>query len=328
MSFQEEYRLITESVGTKKLPASVLSLSGKDVLDFIQRLSTNDVLTVKEGTSELTILVSDKAKIIDCITLLNRGNDYLLIPESGDANKVHLWLDKFLFTEDVQMLNISSEYEHWIVVGKDVPEWLKSKFNIEIQDQPKLFTSTIVDEKNCIIYKDLLWNDNVFHLLIERNEGKILLNDTIADVGLETLRIENSVPKYGYELTEQVNPLEAGLERFISWTKGCYIGQEVIARIDTYKKLQRKLTSFIIEGNAQSIKPGKIVSNSEEVGWTTSHTWSPKLQKHIALGYLKLHALTETLQFKNDDIESVAITIKEDFTKPFYCHSESPVSSG
>ncbi len=312
MSFQEEYRLLTESVGVKKLPASVLLLSGKDVLDFIQRLSTNDVLSVKEGTTEFTVLVSDKAKIVDCVTIVNRGIDYLIIPESGDANKVHLWLDKFLFTEDVLMKNISHEFEHWLVVGNDVPRWIKSKINIEMHDGVKTVTSTKIEGVNCFIYKDFVWNDSAYHIFIEKNDGKIYFDENVSDYTLDTLRIENNIPKYGFELTEQVNPLEAGLDRFISWTKGCYIGQEVVARIDTYKKLQRKLTSFTLEGNEQQIKPGKILFNDEEAGWTTSHTWSPKLQKQIALGFLKFHAMNEPLQFKNDDIESMPITIRSE----------------
>ncbi len=79
---------------------------------------------------------------------------------------------------------------------------------------------------------------------------------------LEIHRIESGFPVYGRELIEDVNPLEAGLERFVSLTKGCYIGQEVIARLDTYKKLQKRLMGLLL-GDDSCVVPGARVSVQE-----------------------------------------------------------------
>ena len=116
-------------------------------------------------------------------------------------------------------------------------------------------------------------------------------NVGIQEVGfdaVELLRVESGVPKSGKEITDQVNPLEAGLGRFISSTKGCYIGQEVVARLDTYKKLQRTLKGFIFPEKYQDTTPGTLIVGGTQVGWTTSHVLSAQIGKHVALGYIKI----------------------------------------
>jgi aminomethyltransferase len=104
---------------------------------------------------------------------------------------------------------------------------------------------------------------------------------------LEIHRIERGFPVYGKELTEDVNPLEAGLERFVSFTKGCYIGQEVIARLDTYKKLQKRLVGLLLDENAVVRQGARVTAQGNEVGWVTSAAQSPRLNRTIALAYVR-----------------------------------------
>ena len=118
---------------------------------------------------------------------------------------------------------------------------------------------------------------------------------------MESLRIEQGIPYIDKELSEQVNPLEAGIESQISFTKGCYIGQEVIARIDTYKKLQKKLAGFIVDSaDAVPILDGSMIfQNDQEVGRVTSSTWSYGLRRTIALGYIQTTIESSLVQIRN-----------------------------
>jgi folate-binding protein YgfZ len=104
---------------------------------------------------------------------------------------------------------------------------------------------------------------------------------------LEMLRIEAGIPIYGREVTDNTIPIEANLDAAISYTKGCYIGQEVISRIDARGHVNRKLVGFLLAGDRLPESGAKVVSPQREVGWVTSATYSPARRQNIALGYVR-----------------------------------------
>ena len=104
----------------------------------------------------------------------------------------------------------------------------------------------------------------------------------------ETARIEAGLPRLGPDINERIVPPEANLEGIaFSLTKGCYPGQEVVARMDTYGAVKRRLVGLVIEGTEkdQPETGAKLFSGTREVGWVSSATFSPLLQKPIALGF-------------------------------------------
>ncbi|HLG22542.1 MAG TPA: glycine cleavage T C-terminal barrel domain-containing protein, partial [Candidatus Manganitrophaceae bacterium] len=110
----------------------------------------------------------------------------------------------------------------------------------------------------------------------------------VGQAALETLRIEAGRPRYGTDIDEHIIPIEAGLEaEAISYTKGCYPGQEVIARIQTYGHVNKHLSGLIIEGKTLPQKGDKVFQEEKELGWITSATLSPFVGKVIAMGYLR-----------------------------------------
>ena len=105
---------------------------------------------------------------------------------------------------------------------------------------------------------------------------------------LETLRIEEAVPKWGADMDENTIPNEAGLEaRAISYDKGCYIGQETIARIKTYGHVNRRLVQIAIAGESVPARGDKILAEGREVGQVTSAIRSSRLGKPLTLGYVR-----------------------------------------
>src|SRR5262249_20654577 len=108
---------------------------------------------------------------------------------------------------------------------------------------------------------------------------------------LDTARIEAGIPVYGRDMTEETIPVEANLEAALSYTKGCYIGQEVIARIEARGHVNRKLTGLLLSGESLPEPGATIVSPQREVGWITSAVCSPARQQNIALGYVRREVL-------------------------------------
>ena len=117
--------------------------------------------------------------------------------------------------------------------------------------------------------------------------GEGLGLEPVGTEALDMLRIEHGVPTYGSELTEEVNPLEAGLVDFISFNKGCYIGQEVVARLNTYDKVQRQLVLVSWTGSSDRDARAALFLDGDKVGEIPSETWSPRLDRSVALGYVR-----------------------------------------
>jgi folate-binding protein YgfZ len=104
----------------------------------------------------------------------------------------------------------------------------------------------------------------------------------------EAVRVEAGFPAWGSELNEEMNPLEAGLDASIHWNKGCYIGQEVIARLDTYHKVQRHLVGLRFDtASAPPAARAQVFASGEAAGWVTSSIVSPALGVPIALAYVR-----------------------------------------
>ena len=108
---------------------------------------------------------------------------------------------------------------------------------------------------------------------------------------LDTVRIEAGIPVYGRDMTEETIPVEANLEAALSYTKGCYIGQEVIARIEARGHVNRKLAGLLLSGERLPEPGAKIVSPQREVGWISAPLL-PARQQNIALGYVRREVLT------------------------------------
>ena len=130
----------------------------------------------------------------------------------------------------------------------------------------------------------------VWHLILA--SGK---NEGVQPVGFESFnvhRIEAGIPWYGLDMDENTLPIEAGLEKdAISFNKGCYIGQESVARITYRGHVNRKLVGLSLSGIHPASKGDKISKDGQEVGWVTSSAYSPNLKIAIALGYLRREVL-------------------------------------
>lgn len=275
--FKSEYQKVITSGGIKDHVADVLRLQGRDTLDFLQRMSTNDVLSLQPNQHTMTVLTNEKGRIIDVVHVYIADTEIFLLTSPTNSRNVRAWLERYVVTEDVLIEDVNEQFVCLLYIGRDpsTDKNLKYKF------------------------QNPLWTLPAYHCIMPLTEFAFIQNsaELISDEMFEMLRIEQGVPLYGKELSDQINPLEAGLEKYISFTKGCYIGQEVIARLDTYKKLQKKIHGFIFEVNEPCNELGKLYYNDEPVGWTTSQTWSIALNKQVALGYVRTNINALTMDF-------------------------------
>ncbi len=290
---QSDYAVLRQSAGYRIPNRAVISLHGAETLDFLHRLSTNDVLNLPVGQAATTILATEKGRIVDLVNVLNIGDTVYLIGSAGNSSKLLDWLTHFIIMEDIEVKDVTSLFQSINLIGPEALSIIQSLFPNEPPGIVQLRAGGTQEKALLSIFIDPVWNLPSYIVLEGRNSPAPIVErmkhlPRVSEEAFETVRIEEGVPEYGRELTEDINHLEAGLQKFVSLTKGCYIGQEVIARIDTYKKLQKRLTGIIIDTSMQDpIHPGRLSSPTGECGFTTSHAYSPKVNRHIALAYLK-----------------------------------------
>jgi folate-binding protein YgfZ len=257
----------------------VLRLSGSDSLDFIQRISTNDVATLQLGQSKQTVLTSEKGRIIDVVALYREDvSRLLLLGQSEESAQLISWIEKYIIMDDIHIEELTSSLSQYLLYGDDVANQVQStSFSSHdiIAISEDFGTSRLV---RVVSPRELM--DSAEKTLGAWGVARCSMKE------FEEFRIRNGIPGAGAELTPQYNPLEANLGSFISWTKGCYIGQEVIARLDTYKKVQRRLVTLSMSDLPENL-PIPFQDEEGEAGVITSATKIASTGEIRGIGYLK-----------------------------------------
>ncbi len=289
ISHREQYAAARSAAAAAAVKAEFLALRGPDALDFLHRMSTNDLLALKIDQATPTVLVTEKGRIIDLVTVLRRKNDLLMLTSPGNASLIKSWLEKYIIMEEIQIDDVSREFSSHLIIGPHAITLVNEQLNLVVSEDPNAISRATVDGVEWSFLRSTYGRMQAVQTISSGMKASLPLSlPTLAPEVLNAIRIEEGIPAYPSELNERVNPLESGLRSCISFTKGCYIGQEVIARLDTYKKIQRSLCGFAFDPALSTIPaPGKVVSHGREVGWTTSHSWSFRLERPIALGYLE-----------------------------------------
>ncbi|HXI83066.1 MAG TPA: glycine cleavage T C-terminal barrel domain-containing protein [Verrucomicrobiae bacterium] len=230
-----------------------LRITGADRVEFLQGQCTNDIKRLQPGQSCYAAFLNAKGKMRGEGQVICLADSFLLEVNPGLAPS----LEKFIITEEVTIEDVGDSMSEWLVIGDEIGT---------------------VPPQAVTFQHPLGWG------VISATP----MMETISAEALEVLRIEGAVPKWGVDMDESMIPNEAGLEaRAISYDKGCYIGQETIARIKTYGHVNRRLVQIVITGESIPTRGDKIVMEGREVGQLTSAIRSSRLGKPLALGYVR-----------------------------------------
>jgi len=245
-----------------------LSLIGSDALDLLDRLTTNRISDLTStGMGMGAVLTTNKGRIIDLLGIHVEEKGLMVVTSGNATEKVSDWIDFYTIMEDVQIKNVSDQTFHFRVIGTSpeievLPDTTGMKpfhgVQTELAGVPSLAISLQVGNLSCI---DLIGS------VVSGDSVQSKLDEYLKEIRIEEynhFRIDAGEPVYGSELTEEFNPLEAGLLPYISFNKGCYIGQEVVARLNTYDKVQRKLVKFKWDSVDYELS-GKVIEDEDRV---------------------------------------------------------------
>jgi tRNA-modifying protein YgfZ len=293
---EENYARARRGTAFIRLGRGVLRGVGADRLDLLHRISTNATRDLTAGRETTTILTSDKGRIMEVVRVLAFEDHILMILSGDDTEMVRAWLDKYTIMDDFTVTDVTAE---WALVGVHGEQARAAVRESTGTNPPDAGSMAIAESGDVIVLRDARISGPGGFLIVASPAAAESVIERLEAIGVfeldretyETLRIEAGQPEMGRELDEQYNPLEAGIVQLVSFTKGCYIGQEVIARLDTYDKVQRHLVGFVLDSAATSENDSELTLREEpagtKLGVVTSLAYSPTLGRTIGLGYVR-----------------------------------------
>jgi len=249
-------------------------ITGTDRFRFLNGQITNDLRKVSETVAIEACVLNAKGKMDAHIFVGALGESFLVDAETGVREKLRARLERYIIADDVEIQDVTNQFSLFHVLSPESPTAKDSR----------LVSARRFTEQGCDI-----WSDRAHHdaLLQQLSSTFAPLDSAAANI----MRIEQGIPQWGSELTEEIIPIEANLEqRTIDYQKGCYIGQEVISRIKMSGQTNKRLCGLIPLDNVPLQPTMKLAAPSiegKEVGWITSATHSERMGKEIALGYVK-----------------------------------------
>ena len=294
-----------------------LKVSGADAIDLLNRLSTNKLDDLAVGDAQGTVLTTNKGRIIDLLYALRQECHLLVITGPETRERVAEWIDFYTFIEDVKVEDASGETAMLSILGPETTAALPRLAEVPLYGSADI---TIGDVDALALRTDFAGYES-YDLIAPLEQAPELWDALVEDIGmcpvgssaLEFMRISNGVAGYGSELTEDYNPLEAGLMDFISFNKGCYIGQEVVARLNTYDKVQKRLVRLSWERDdapelPAALLPAALLLEGRQVGALTSAASAIYGDGCIGIGYLRKAYIQDGARLLTED--GLAVTVE------------------
>ena len=266
----------------------LIAVSGKEAVQFLDGLISNDMKTLADGQEMLAAFPNAQGRLLAVVRVKREGERFLFETESATREKLYQNLFRFTFAGDFFVEDLSEEYRYYALFG---PMLSVGNATIEFKAGrgPGIFVPLEMVEAT----------------RAELNAKAAAITGEL----YELLRIECGIPKYGVDMDESTIVPELGLDGLISYTKGCYIGQEIIARIHFRGHVANQLTGLVLsEDPFPSATPSSIELTSADgksAGRLTSTAFSPKLEKRIALAYVRYEHLAPGTVLKAGNSEAV-----------------------
>lgn len=300
-----EYRAVRKNVALADLShEGIFLLTGDDRKTFLQKLISNDLDLLTDNKGISTCLLTAKGKIISHFQLFDLSDglsseEALLIDVGyNNADNTKTQVMRYRMRSKVEMMR--PNWGRLLVSGPKATALLESYFDTQLPLlEEHSFFQKKVGTTSVLCVKRSITGEEDYHLFMPAGKIRILWNgllkaglplnlSLIGQKVLETFRIEAGLLRYGFDIDEERLPVEAGLaSESISYTKGCYPGQEVMARLKTYGNVKKQLTGLIFKGESLPNRGDEIFHDNKAVGVVTSTVKSPFLGRIIALAYLR-----------------------------------------
>ncbi|CAN5671149.1 glycine cleavage T C-terminal barrel domain-containing protein [soil metagenome] len=278
--------------GFVEMPRGLIAVWGKEAVQFLDGLITNDMKTLEDGQQMLAAFPNAQGRLLAVVRVYREGERFLFETEEATREKVFNNLFRFTFAGDFFVEDVSCQFRYFDLFGY-VPPVELGEGGVRYEGGRSV---------GCFVSSDTA------EAFLE-TLGKLEVV-SISDEMYETFRIENGIPLYGIDMDETTIVPELGLDGLISYNKGCYIGQEIIARIHFRGHVAKQLTGLVLpEPGAIAIGSELTTADGKNAGRVTSVTYSPKLDKAIALAFVRYDYLAEGTDLVIGDTSATVVNL-------------------
>jgi len=276
-----------------------LAVKGADRTSFLHNMLSNDVKRLAPGEGTYATLLDIKGHILADLRVYCTDDALIVDTDADLAGKVRRHLDRFILMDEVELDPLP--LFAIAIQGPKSSLWLENAFDfhVPLTEEFRHANATIGVETVRVVRASST-GDQGYEIWVEAEAVSTLWKAaTAASAGgiqpcgteaLETLRIEAGIPRYGAELDEETLPLEAGLFNALSFTKGCYPGQEIIERARSRGHVNWRLVGLVVDAAAPPSAGEKLLLEGKEIGEVTSAGFSPTLGRILALAYVRRQA--------------------------------------
>ena len=271
-------------------------VTGKDAEANLQKLTTNDVSKLENNKAQYSMFLYENGTVVDDIIIYRKSSEEFVIVVNADNRQKDFDWVKSHIENDCKLNDVSNDYSLIAVQGPNAVNIVQCMTNIDVASLES-FSFKDVDIKdvgNCIVARTGYTGEDGFELFVSPENAvrlwRALLKAGVIPAGLgarDVLRLEARMSLYGHEISDHINPLEAGLSWAVKIDNGNFIGREALLKIKE-EGLKRKLIGF------EMVDPGiargdyKIKNNGNVVGFVTSGVMSPTLGKAIGLAFVPI----------------------------------------
>ena len=279
-----------------------IEVRGAEAEAFLNGLVTNDVKKLDQGAWLLAAFPNVQGRLIAFVRIIRLDQrTFLLDAEAATRDRVRQMLERYTLAGDFHVQDVTDRCARLSVQGAGASQVIAAIFGTSAARLERWRTAQI-DWKGAraLLLRDTHTGEDGFDIFIETERApdlwRALQKGGARPIGfeaLETLRIEAGIPRHGIDMDETVIVLETGLDHAVSFTKGCYLGQEIIARIHWRGQVAKKLMGLVLQDEPNDAersalpKATLIAPDGREMGRITSSAHSPQLQRTVALAYVR-----------------------------------------
>lgn len=273
---------------------AVLEVTGPDSVEWLQGMLSNDVTALNPGSGVPAAVLNIQGKILADVHVLRAHNAFLVMLDESLASGVVEHLNHYLIADEVEIVDLSAEFFVISVQGPDARAGLADILGLDALPAGRLSHAEAAYTGGLVrVVHASPTGEPGFELIVPKDHlqglAELPAARAIPWIGIrarETLRIEAGIPRYGIDMDADTLLLETCLDDAVSFTKGCYLGQETVERIHSRGHVNRKLAGFKLAGPGVPDLGDPVLHGDRAVGRVTSAVASPRFDCVIALGYL------------------------------------------
>jgi len=277
-----------------------VALTGSERVPFLDGLVTPDLKILTPGTSVYALLLNEKSRVLGDLRVYVFPDSLVLDIEAAQKDSVLRILERARVSDDVEFHDMGPA-GHIEVLGPNADSTIAAALGVEVRGLARDSFLTVASSRHGSPHIGRVQSTGTIGYTIWSPETSLydewekLSRAGVSPIGrdaLELLRIETGIPRFGSEMDENTLALEVAPASALSFTKGCYVGQEIVARGTYVGQVRRKLLGLRVDGDLAPVHGDRVSSDGREVGFVTSAAWSPSLGRVVALAILRLDAVS------------------------------------